>query len=183
MHPAVEDFVKRSLTAESVCGANILEVGSYDVNGSVRPYLESLKPEKYIGVDMQSGPGVDMVVDCERLVKHMGGDVWDIVVSTEMLEHVDNWRICVRQMVWAVAPGGWWCVTTRSPGFPYHPFPVDNWRFTRNNMEQIIEALRMEAVVIEDDPQAPGVFMLARKPHRLYVPGSLEHIWVEGVSA
>jgi len=181
MHASVMDFVERVLPTEKIKGAKVLEVGSHNINGSVRPFIEQYGPEMYIGVDMQKGPGVDLVANCERLVKNMGGDAWDIVVSTEMLAHVDNWRICMRQMTWAVAPGGLFLLTTRSPGFPYQPFPVDNWRFTTNDMERIIEALRLQTVVIEDDKEAPGVFMLARKPLRLHVPGSLEHIWVGGV--
>lgn len=181
MHPSVMDFVERVLPTEKITGAKVLEVGAYDINGSVRPFIEKHGPEMYVGVDTQKGPGVDLVADCENLVKHMGGDAWDIVVSTEMLEHVDNWRICMRQMTWAVAPGGLFLLTTRSPGFPYHPFPVDNWRFTTHDMQRILDALRLQTVVIEDDKQAPGVFILARKPHRLHVPGTLDHIWVKGV--
>lgn len=181
MHPSVMDFVERVLDSEKCCGKKILEVGAFNVNGSVGPYVESFGPEMYIGVDNRDGPGVDLIADCENIVKHMGGDAWDLVISTEMLEHVDNWRKCMRQMTWAVAPGGLLLVTTRSPGFPYHPHPVDNWRFTVNDMTRIAEALKIKPVTIEDDWEFPGVFMLARKPLRLHVPGSLENIWVEGV--
>lgn len=183
MHPSVIDFVERVLPTEKIKGAKVLEVGAYDVNGSVRPFIEKHHPAMYVGVDRKRGPGVDLVADCEHLVKHMGGDAWDFVISCEMLEHVDNWRVCMRQMTWAVSPGGLLLVTTRSPGFPYHPFPVDNWRFTVNDMERIVEALRLQAVTIEEDkgPGSPGVFVLARKPFRLHVPGSLENIWVGGV--
>jgi SAM-dependent methyltransferase len=182
MHDSVHDFVERVLPVEKLNGAKVLEVGAYDVNGSVRPYIEQFGPAMYVAVDRQPGPGVDAVVDCEQLVKNMGGDAWDFVISTEMLEHVDNWRVCMRQMAWAVAPGGMLLLTTRSPGFPYHPFPVDNWRFTVNDMDRIMEALKLKPVVIEDDKQDPGVFVLARKPHRLHIPGSLENIWVAGVN-
>lgn len=175
------DFVERVLPIEKISGAKVLEVGACNVNGSVREFIEGHGPDMYVGVDQQKGPGVDLVADCENLVKHMGGDAWDIVISTEMLAHVDNWRVCMRQMAWAVAPGGLLLLTTRSPGFPYHPFPVDNWRFTTDNMQTIIDALRLDTLVIEDDKQEPGVFLLARKPFRLHVPGSLEHIWVGGV--
>lgn len=181
MHTSVMDFVERVLPTEKITGAKVLEVGARDVNGSVRPLIEKSKPDMYVGVDTQRGPGVDLVADCEHLVKNMGGDAWDIVISCETLEHVDNWRVCIRQMTWAVAPGGLFLLTTRSPGFPYHPSPVDNWRFTHHDMERIIEALRLEIMVIEDDWQEPGVFVLARKPFRLHVPGTLENIWVKGV--
>jgi SAM-dependent methyltransferase len=182
MHPSVIDFAKQVLTEEIVVGATVLEVGSLDVNGSVRSYVQSLCPEMYVGVDMQEGPGVDLTVDCERLVEEMGGDAWDLVISTEMLEHVEDWRTCIRQMAWAVAPGGLLLLTTRSPGFPYHPFPIDKWRFTLADMKLIMDALKLEIVALEDDPSMPGVFVLARKSFKLHTPESMEDIVVAGVT-
>ena len=37
----------------------VLEIGSLDINGSVRPLFEDA--EYYLGIDMQEGPGVDLV--------------------------------------------------------------------------------------------------------------------------
>jgi len=182
MHSSVMDFVKRVIAVEDVANKAVLEVGSFDVNGSVRPYLQSLQPTTYVGVDMRKGPGVDMIVDCERLSIEMGLDAWDVVVSTEMLEHAQNWRTCMRQMAAAVRPGGLLLVTTRSPGFPRHSYPNDYWRFTWGDMGRIAKGLRMDAVVVEDDPQAPGVFMLARKGFGLKAVSTLKHLEVAGVT-
>lgn len=164
--PYVIDFVKRELTADEVKGATVLEVGSFDVNGSVRPYIESLQPAGYLGVDAQPGPGVDRVVDCEDLVKEVGAEIWDIVISTEMLEHVRDWQTCMEQMTQATAPDGLLLITTRSPGFGFHPFPEDHWRFTVDEMTQILDALALSPVLVEDDLGwgCPGVFALAQKP-------------------
>jgi hypothetical protein len=162
MHPSVLDFVQAHLPVSAVAGARVLEVGSFDVNGSVRPWVKSLKPAQYMGVDVSDGPGVDLVVDCERLCETVGAG-WDVVISTEMLEHVADWRVCMEQMVDALAVNGWLLATTRSPGFPYHPFPQDNWRFTRDDIAQIVTALGLAWFLVEDDPQCPGVFVLARK--------------------
>ena len=41
----------------------MLEVGSLNVNGSIRPMIESRGPRSYLGVDVLDGPGVDRVVD------------------------------------------------------------------------------------------------------------------------
>jgi len=126
--PTVIDFVRRELTADEVKGASVLEVGSYDVNGSVRPYVERLHPRRYLGVDAEMGPSVDRVVDCEKLTIEVAGK-WDVVISTEMLEHVRDWQTCMEQLALIVKPGGLLLITTRSPGFGYHPFPEDHWRF------------------------------------------------------
>lgn len=179
MHPSVLDFVKRVLTAEQVKGADVLEVGSYDVNGSVRPYVESLDPSSYLGVDAQSGPGVDRVVDCEQLTGSVQWSSWNIVISTEMLEHVGNWRNCMYQMVDAMTTPGLLLITTRSPGFGFHPFPEDHWRFTVDEMTVILEAIGLEVLTIQDDPGigSPGVFALARKPIDWVVPSGVVEKW------
>lgn len=163
MHPGVIDWVKRVLPTEQITGRDVLEVGSYDVNGSVRPYIESLQPRRYLGVDAERGPSVDRVVDCEKLTEQVAGR-WDVVIYTEMLEHVRNWRVCMEQLAAAMARQGLLLITTRSPGFPYHPFPEDHWRFTCDDMHGILEALGLDVLVVEDDPVCLGVFALARKP-------------------
>lgn len=162
MHESVLDFVERMLARRDVAEKRVLEVGSYDVNGSVRPYIESLSPAQYLGVDASAGPRVDQVVDCMQLCAEVG-DGWDIVISTEMLEHVRDWQVCVEQLAAAVAPGGLLLVTTRSPGFKYHPYPEDHWRYTPAAMAQILAVLDLDCVKLEDDSQAPGVLVLARK--------------------
>ena len=42
----------------------ILDVGSYDLNGSVKKYFKS---NNYLGVDIYPGPNVDIVIDGSRL--------------------------------------------------------------------------------------------------------------------
>jgi 2-polyprenyl-3-methyl-5-hydroxy-6-metoxy-1,4-benzoquinol methylase len=186
MRPVVQDFVRRALFAESMAGARVLEIGSYDVNGSVRPHIESLGVAEYLGVDMQAGPGVDVVWNCEHL-DEMSGATWDLVVSTEMLEHAEHWRECMSQMAKAVRPGGLLLLTTVSPGFGYHPFPSDYWRFTVADLTRIMDALGMEVVVAEESPPGErfpqfGTFIMARKPSEPLPQKSLEDIVVSGVT-
>lgn len=165
MHQSVQDFVARVLTVEHVSGKSVLEVGSFDVNGSVRPHIETLGPSTYLGVDAAPGPRVDQVVDCEQLSNHVGYGAWDVVVSTEMLEHVRDWRACMLQLMYVTRLGGLLLLTTRSPGFPYHPYPEDHWRYTQAQMGAILDGLQLETLVLEDDDTAsPGVLVLARRP-------------------
>jgi hypothetical protein len=53
-------------------------------------------------------------------------------------------------------------VTTRSIGFHYHGYPYDFWRYEPEDMRAIF--VDFEIVALERDTDAPGVFMLARKP-------------------
>jgi hypothetical protein len=54
------DFANKTLKLEDVQGKSVLEVGAYDINGSLRSIIESLQPSKYKGVDIAMGPGEDI---------------------------------------------------------------------------------------------------------------------------
>ena len=164
MHESVLAWVQATLDVGDVKGRRVLEVGSYDVNGSVRPIVMALDPSSYLGVDQSEGPGVDVVCSATELVDRFGAGAFDIVISTEMLEHVVEWQPIVVQMVDVLAPGGLLLITTRSPGFPYHPYPVDTWRYTVEAMRDILATAGLLIREIAADPQAPGVFAVAIKP-------------------
>lgn len=131
------DFVKQ---CASMCqwGAShsVLEVGSLDVNGSPRNVLKSVVGH-YWGIDIQAGSGVDQICSVYDLAGTFAPHGFDVVVSTEMLEHVEDWQLALLNMMLMLKPGGRLCLTTRSPGFEYHPYPLDCWRFTIDNMKAI----------------------------------------------
>lgn len=160
-NPACLDFAERVLPADLVRGRRVIEVGSMNVNGSVRAGLEALGPAKYVGVDLGEGPGVDQVCPADRLLERFGPKSFDLVVSTEMLEHVLDWRTAVENLKGLVADGGHLLITTRSLGFPYHEFPYDYWRYEQDDMRRIFADFTIEA--LEPDSFMPGVFMLARR--------------------
>jgi SAM-dependent methyltransferase len=157
-------------------GRTVLEVGSYDVNGSVRPALEAHGPTSYLGVDQSAGPGVDEVADVTELPGRYP-DGFGLVVSTEMLEHVRDWREAMQALVELVAPGGLLALTTRGPGFPYHAFPEDHWRYPVPVMDAILRSAGLTVRSCEEDPEAPGVFAVAFKPKKWTAPTS----WFDGI--
>lgn len=164
MHNSVLTWVALSVGEFDVAGQRVLEVGSYNVNGTVRPLIERYSPQRYLGVDASAGPNVDEVVECGQLVDHFGESSWNMVISTEMLEHVRDWKDCLENLIKVVAEDGLLVITTRSPGFPYHPFPEDHWRYPLRTMGKIIDASRLKIELIDNDPQCAGVFVIARKP-------------------
>lgn len=169
MHPSVIDFLRRRIDAFEISGKSVLEVGSYNVNGSPREVLEPMKPGSYLGVDSQPGPCVDKVVAADDLVREFGEERFDVVVSTEMLEHVRDWRKIVSQLKAVLKLGGLLLVTTRSPGFPYHAYPEDHWRFTLEDFRKIF--FDMDILELERDlPNMPGVLLKARKTGLLPPP-------------
>lgn len=155
-------FGERSLDAKIVRGRDVLEVGALDVNGSLRPWVETLEPARYVGVDLTPGRGVDEVVDATSLVSRFGRESFDVVITTEMVEHTRDWRTVVGNLKGVLRPGGHLLLTTRSPGFAYHAWPHDFWRYTPDDMRRIFADL--EIVTVEPDSPAAGVFVLARRP-------------------
>lgn len=158
-------FAKTEFARANIEGLDVLEVGSFDVNGSVRDAAQQYAPRRYVGVDIAEGPGVDAVCSAGELVKAFGESSFDVVVSTEMLEHVPNWKSAITEMKRVLRPGGSLILTTRSPGFSLHGYPADFWRFSTGDMGEIFadfDDLRIES----DRDGSPGVFVSGTKSDR-----------------
>lgn len=158
---AVIAFARRVITVAEVEGRRVLEVGSYDTTGSVRPSISAMRPASYVGVDIVPGPRVDLICDVRDLERRFGTEKFDVVIATEIVEHVRDWRSAWSNMKAVLRPGGLLVVTTRSRGFPFHFGPFDYWRYELEDMPKI--AADMDLVALENDPMAPGVLMAARK--------------------
>jgi SAM-dependent methyltransferase len=164
-HGTCLDFIRTSLGTEEIAGRRVLEVGSFDVNGSPRPLVEAHRPASYLGIDIVDGPGVDKVCSAERIVEEFGPDSFDVIISTEMMEHVRDWRLILSNMKRSLTVGGLLVVTTRSFGFPQHDYPADYWRYELSDMRVLFGDLTIE-LLEADDPATPGVFIVARKPQQ-----------------
>ena len=157
-------FGAKNLAKEEIKGKRVIEVGSYDVNGSLRPIIESWQPAEYIGVDIERGPGVDIICNAEDIVEKFGKESFDIVISTELLEHVRDWRKVISNIKHICKPNGIILITTRSYGFGYHAYPYDFWRYELEDMKYMFSDC--EILTVEQDSQAPGVFIKLRKPNK-----------------
>lgn len=163
MHSSVLAFARRVIRPEEIVGRRVLEIGSYNVNGSIREVVEPLLPDLYIGIDAVAGPGVDLVLDASQAVWHFGPSQFDVVLCCEMLEHCERWWVAIEVIKRVLAPWGMVLLTTRGPGFPYH-HPPDNWRFIPDQVAAMFNDFQVMS--LERDPQDghPGVLCKARKP-------------------
>ncbi|MFA5870341.1 MAG: methyltransferase domain-containing protein [Candidatus Paceibacterota bacterium] len=154
-------YVAENIERNEIEGKDVIEVGSYDVNGSVRSIVGLLNPKKYIGVDIKDGPGVDFVCDASSLVDKFGKESFDVVISTELMEHVRDWKTVISNIKKICKPEGTIIITTRSRGFHFHAYPYDFWRYEKEDMQKIFSDFKIFS--LKDDPEASGVFVKMRK--------------------
>jgi SAM-dependent methyltransferase len=116
-HPEQLAFVKTLAEnlSETWKEFSVLDIGSYDVNGSVRPFFPGAD---YIGVDLCAGPGVDVVGDGHSI--DFGVNKFDVSVSCECFEHNPQWAETFLNMVRMTKPGGVVMVTCASTGRREH---------------------------------------------------------------
>ena len=91
--------------------ATVLEIGSYDVNGSIRNLFPS---ENYTGVDLTDGPGVDIVCSGDKV--DLKNNSVDVVISCEVFEHAEEWNKIFDNMYRMLKPGGLLIMTCASTG-------------------------------------------------------------------
>ena len=156
------EFGCANLHPNEVTGKSVIEVGSIDVNGSLRTIVNTLAPGSYLGVDIRSGPGVDLICNATELLTRFGRECFEVLICTEVLEHIYNWRQAVSNFKHILRPQGILLITTRSKGFGLHEYPADFWRFEVEDMQAIFSDFEIE--VISRDHLGPGVFIKARKP-------------------
>ena len=96
----------------------VLEVGSLDVNGSIRNLLNQTN---YIGLDLVAGPGVDLVGDI--VTSHLPDQSFDLVLCLEVLEHAPQAEQIVHTIHRVLKPEGLLILTCaatlRSPHSAY----------------------------------------------------------------
>lgn len=135
----------------------ILDVGSYDVNGTMKPIFEK---GQYVGLDMEEGPNVDIVgVSHDIPFKE---EEFDIVISSSCFEHDDMFWISFQEMCRVLKPGGYMYIQAPSNG-PYHGWPGDNWRFYIDSWKSLekwgkklgYEIELVEHYIDETTPHAP----------------------------
>lgn len=155
-------FCAINLRGEEITGKKVLEIGSSNVNGSIRPFVESFNPDQYIGIDIAEGKGVDLICDAHIINEKFDNESFDIVISTEMLEHVKDWRKVISNIKNVCKRGGIIILTTRSYGTSYHGHPYDFWRYEYEDMQEIFSDCSIDK--LERDDFANGVFLRVSKP-------------------
>lgn len=112
MHIEVRDYVAEFATGEPI---NVLDIGGRDVNGTLRDLFPNAD---YTVLDIRPGPNVDIIADAREW--DPDGRKWELILCTEVFEHVQGWpKICVAARK-ACGPNGRFVVTCAGLGRPAH---------------------------------------------------------------
>jgi SAM-dependent methyltransferase len=114
-HPAQQAFVAEvaAMFPQHFNRAKVLEVGSLNINGTVRDHFRECD---YLGIDVVPGPGVDHVCAAHEL----RAGSFDTIVSCETLEHDKYWLVTLPAMVLCLRPGGLLVITCAGPARAEH---------------------------------------------------------------
>lgn len=143
----------------------VLEIGSRDINGSVKGLLNWTE---YIGLDIIDDKSVDVVDDAMNIQKHWVDETFDLVICVETLEHVKNPTRVVELMRNVLKKGGWMLITTPSIGHPEHDWPSDYYRFFENTYRDVFFEGYEEVVIKSLTWDSPGMESIwERYPHAI----------------
>jgi SAM-dependent methyltransferase len=125
MHDTAHAIGAMFLKTYAKIGDSILDVGSLDVNGTLRDAVPN--EAAYVGADVVSGKNVDIVLDSPHRFQFQSNR-FNIVISTSCLEHDDFFWLTFSEMARVLAPGGFIYINAPTNG-PVHRHPIDCWRF------------------------------------------------------
>jgi len=106
-------------------GFKVVEVGSQNVNGSMRPIFE--RDCDYTGLDWVDGKGVDIVLT-EAYKFPIPDECADIITCSSAFEHSEMFWVTFLEVMRILKPQGLFYMNAPSNG-GFHQFPVDCWRF------------------------------------------------------
>lgn len=126
MHPEALEGVAWALDTSDIqdmadieVSFNALDLGGADVNGTARHVVDDwMRPSKvtWTGADIEAGPGVDVVLDATGNVPFRMVAEYDIVLCTEVLEHVERWQELVSNIHLLLSRGGYAFITCAGAG-------------------------------------------------------------------
>jgi SAM-dependent methyltransferase len=103
----------------------------YGCGGS--PYRSFFPNAEYHRADYLKMEGMDFDVEPSGKVPQASSDFYDIVLSTQVLEHVSDPAVYLNECMRVLKPGGLLILTTHGV-FPDHGCPYDFWRWTADGL-------------------------------------------------
>src|SRR3954454_10087203 len=152
-------------------GGTVLDYGCADT-----PYRSFFAADvNYLAADLPGNPEATIEIAGDGTVPVADGSV-DVVLSTQVLEHVGDRSLYLAECVRVLRPGGRVLLSTHGL-MVYHPDPVDYWRWTCAGLRRQVEQAGLEVVRFE------GIMGLTATGLQLVQDawsgwlGPLRHVW------
>lgn len=140
----LDDFIYKYRDADKL----VLDLGCGDAS------YKGIFPNR-IGFDHRPGPNVDVVGDAHQLP--FENEKFDLILCTELLEHLHSPEIAIKEIRRVLKPGGLLLLTTRFV-FPLHDVPNDFYRYTKYGLQHLLrdgwDILELEAESSTKDTMA-----------------------------
>ena len=119
-------------------GARVLDYGCADV-----PYRHFFPADvEYVPADLPGNPHAVLELDPEGRIPSEDQS-FDAVVSTQVLEHVEDPARYLAECARVLRPGGRLLLSTHGV-FVYHPDPDDYWRWTCAGLKRVVTDAGLE---------------------------------------
>lgn len=125
MHDTALEIGRLMIEIYASKNARILELGSMDVNGSLRQFAP--EDSSYLGVDLELGNSVDMVVEPGMPLPFEDG-AFDLILASSVFEHDPAFWATFLDLARLLRDGGYLYINAPSNG-QVHRYPEDHWRF------------------------------------------------------
>ena len=180
MHPEAYRAVERMIAYSGINTQepwSAVDIGGANWNGSARPLLPNAR---WTVLDLEdSGPDLNdwetyIVADATTWRPGDNGfRKFDVVLCTELLEHVENWPAVVETLAHCVTADGFVMITCASTGRPIHgatggPVPLDGeWYGNVDAPDLEVELMKWFTEFKVDYQWPPGdAYAFARSPIR-----------------
>jgi SAM-dependent methyltransferase len=125
-------FLKRHMP--SVSGP-VLEVGSKEY-GSTSSFRKFYSRSEYVGVDLEAGENVDMVVDLTKGTDGLQTGYFDLAICCSVLEHVARPWIFAEHLSNVMREGGTLYMSVPWV-WSFHAYPDDYYRFSWRGVTEL----------------------------------------------
>lgn len=159
MHDSAYALMERELNAlhfDPACSVRVLDVGSYDVNGSLKPLVEA-RGWEYLGLDVRPGANVDVVSEPYSYPFTDGS--FEVVMSACALHNIPApWRLFPELA--RVLKGGGVLIVHGVWSWGVNEHPADYFRVMPDGMQVLFDlcaCFENERIAIENEHDVLGV--------------------------
>lgn len=119
----------------------ILEIGSRDPGGAGKAvnFRQLYEAAKFTGVDIENGPGVDVIWDFNKGHGSFEAESIDLCICCNILEHTPTPWVLAENISGLIKPGGLLYISVPWV-WRYHPYPNDYWRISFEGVKSLFKS-------------------------------------------